>query len=62
MIELLEDFPPYVAAYKASGHVHKDEYEHIVMTKVNEVAAKFGKINFLVLLETDMWNYSFGTL
>jgi hypothetical protein len=28
------------------------------MARVNEVAEKYGKINFLVLLETDMQNYS----
>jgi hypothetical protein len=59
MVELLNDFPDYVAAYRAYGAVHKKEYEHIVMRKVDEVAAKFGKINFLVLLQTDIWNYSF---
>jgi len=30
------------------------------MTRVNEVAAKYGRINFLVFLETDMDNYSIG--
>jgi hypothetical protein len=58
MVELLKDFPQHVAAYKASGQVDKEEYEQIVMAKVNEVADKFGKINFLVLLETDMQNFT----
>jgi hypothetical protein len=60
MIELLNDFPPHVAAYRAYGIVQKEEYEKIVTTKVDEVASKYGKINFLVLLQTDMWNYSFA--
>lgn len=60
MVELLESFPPYVAAYKASGAVSKEEYEQVVMARVNEVATKYGKINFLVRLETDMDNYSIG--
>lgn len=60
MIDLLKDFPPHVAAYKASGLISKEEYETIVMARVNEVAAQYGKINFLVLLETDMDNYSIG--
>lgn len=58
MVELLKNFPPYVAAYKASGKVNKEEYESIVMKRVNEVANEFGTINFLVRLETDMDNYS----
>lgn len=60
MVKLLDDFPPYVAAYKASGAVSKEEYEEVVMNRVNQVASVYGKINFLVLLETDMDNYSIG--
>lgn len=60
MVELLTGFPPHVAAYRASGTVHKEEYEQVVMARVDEVAAKYGKINFLVLLQTDIGNYSFG--
>jgi hypothetical protein len=58
MVELLPHFPPHVAAYRASGKVHKDEYEAVVMHRVDEVAAQYGKINFLVRLETDMDNYT----
>lgn len=62
MVELLKDFPPHVAAYRAVGKVNKEEYEQVVMARVDEVAAKYGKINFLVLLQTDMGNYSFAAL
>ena len=60
MVELLEDFPPHVAAYKASGAISKEEYEQVIMARVDEVAAEYGKINFLVLLETSFHNYSIG--
>jgi hypothetical protein len=62
MVELLKEFPPYVAAYKASGAISKEEYERVVMNRVDEVAANYDKINFLVLLETPMENYSIGAL
>jgi hypothetical protein len=58
MVELLDGFPPHVAAYRATGEVNKDEYERVVMARVDEVAAQFGKINFLVLMQTDFQNYS----
>lgn len=58
MVELLPDFPPHVAAYRATGNVHKKEYEKVVMHRVDEVAEQYGKINFLVRLETDMDNYT----
>lgn len=60
MVEILDDFPAHVAAYRASGAISKEEYEAIVMRRVDEVAAQYGKINFLVLLETDLDNYSVG--
>jgi hypothetical protein len=60
MVELLTDFPPHVAAYTAKGAVSKEEYEEVVMKRVNEVAKQFGRINFLVKLETGFGNYSIG--
>jgi hypothetical protein len=60
MVELIKDFPEHVAAYKAQGAVSKEEYEEVVMKRVDDVARQFGKINFLVRLETDMDNYSIG--
>ena len=60
MVELIKDLPPHVAAYRASGAISKEEYESLVMARVDEVARQFGKINFLVLLETDVDNFSFG--
>ena len=60
MVELLTGFPPHVAAYKASGAISKEEYEQMVMSRVDEVAEQYGKINFLVLLETSMTSYSIG--
>lgn len=58
MVELLKDFPSHVVAYRAVGHVHEEEYERVVMHRVDEVAAQYGRINFLVLLETNFENYS----
>lgn len=62
MVQLLNDFPPYVLAYKASGTVGKEEYERIVMSKADEVVNNFGALNFIVRLETGMENYSVAAL
>jgi hypothetical protein len=48
-LNCLNGFPAHVAAYRAYGTVHKKEYEKIVMKRVDEVAAIYGKINFLVI-------------
>lgn len=60
MVELLKDFPPQVAAYRAAGAISQEEYQDVVMKRVQEVATLYGGINFLVLLETKMSNYSTG--
>ncbi|HEY1006855.1 MAG TPA: STAS/SEC14 domain-containing protein [Sphingobacteriaceae bacterium] len=60
MVEILTEFPAYVAAYRASGAISKEEYESVVVRRVDEAAAGFSKINFLVRLETDLDNYSIG--
>lgn len=62
MVELLENFPSYVVAYRASGIVDREEYERVVMKRVDEVAREYDAINFLVRLETGMENYTFGAL
>ncbi|WP_373999291.1 STAS/SEC14 domain-containing protein [Bdellovibrio bacteriovorus] len=62
MVELLENFPSYVVAYKASGIVDADEYEKIVMKRVDEVAQKYDAINLIVRLETGMQNYTLNAL
>ncbi|SKB68939.1 SpoIIAA-like [Parapedobacter luteus] len=54
----MTNFPDHVVAYRAAGTVTKDEYEAVVMARVDEVAARYGKINFIVFLETGMENYS----
>ena len=41
MVELLTGFPHHVAAYRATGEVVKEEYEQVVMQRVNQVAAQF---------------------
>ncbi|MCK7556274.1 STAS/SEC14 domain-containing protein [Chitinophaga sedimenti] len=62
MVALLPDYPPHVAAYRASGSVSQEEYQQVVMQRVEQVADIYGKINFLVLLDTDFSNYSIGAL
>jgi hypothetical protein len=60
MVQLITDLPEHVAAYRASGAISKEEYDDVVIRRVEEVAAHFDQINFLVLLETGFDNYSLG--
>ena len=49
-----------MAGFRATGKVHKDDYERTVIPVVDIIAKRFGKIHFLLVLETDVSNYSFG--
>jgi SpoIIAA-like len=60
MIEVLKDLPPYIAAFKTTGKVTKEDYEKVVIPFIDRVAKKYGKINFLLCLETDVSNYTAG--
>jgi hypothetical protein len=60
MIEIIQDLPPYVAAFKVTGAVTGEDYENILIPKVNQVAKDYKKINFLLWLNTDVGNYTIG--
>jgi len=60
MIEILPGFPPHVAAFKATGQINMKDYEEVLIPEVDRVARLFGKINFLLELDTDVSNYSIG--
>jgi hypothetical protein len=60
MIENLPGFPPNVAAFKATGKISMKDYEDVLVPEVDRVAKAYGKINFLLEIDTDVSNYSMG--
>ena len=60
MITVIKDAPDNVVAFKATGHVDKEDYEIVVIPAVDELVKKYGKINFLLLIETPVKNFSLG--
>ena len=60
MIQRITDVPSYVAGFEASGEVTKVDYENIVMPIVKEVVSTHGHIHFLLVLKTDVGNFTFG--
>lgn len=60
MIELIKDLPTHVVGFRASGKVNKSDYENVLIPAVDHLAKTFGKINFLLLLDTDVSNFTFG--
>ncbi len=60
MITILNDVPSNLAAFKASGEVSKEDFENTVIPHVEKLLAQTGKINYMLVLETSIKNFTFG--
>ena len=60
MIEIIPDLPPNVAAFRASGTVTKEDYESVLIPHVDFIQKTYGKINFLLWLDTDLGHFTVG--
>ena len=60
MIEVIQGLPPNVAAFNATGKITADDYKKTINPLVKKVEKEFGKINYLLVLDTSLQNYSLG--
>ena len=60
MIEIVSGMPAYVAGFVATGKVTSDDYQKTIYPLVDSIAKAFGKINYLLVIETPLLNYSAG--
>ena len=60
MIQKLSGIPDYVAGFTASGKVTKEDYETVVIPEVDKIVKQHGHIHFLLVLNTDVSNFSPG--
>jgi hypothetical protein len=60
MLQKLEDMPAYVAAFKSTGEVTKEDYEKILVPEIERVDQQHGHIHFLMVMETPAKKFSFG--
>jgi len=60
MLTRLTDLPPYVAAFRATGEVTKEDYDTILVPEIERVDREHGHIHFLMLMETPAKNFSAG--
>jgi hypothetical protein len=60
MVQTINDLPPHVIGFCATGKVTKEDYEKVLMPDVDKQSKLFKKINFLLLIDTDISNYTFG--
>ena len=60
MLERINGLADNVAGFRAAGIVTKDDYDRVVLPTVSRIADKFKQINFLMVMDTDMKNFTWG--
>lgn len=60
MIETLNNVPQNLVAFRATGEVTEDDFKNTVMPEVEEKVKETGKLNYLLLLDTDIKNFTAG--
>ena len=60
MIEVIQGLPAHVTAFRATGIITRDDYFEVINPLVKKVATAFGKINYMLVLNTQLKNYTLG--
>ncbi|MES2630223.1 MAG: STAS/SEC14 domain-containing protein [Bacteroidota bacterium] len=60
MIEEIKDLPANVAGFRAIGEVTKEDFEQNLVPKVEELVKRTGEINYLLVLDTSIKNFTMG--
>ncbi len=60
MIHHLQDLPPNIVGFKATGEISEKDFTETVMPKVKAIIDKTGKLNYLLVLDTSIKNFSAG--
>jgi SpoIIAA-like len=60
MIEVIHGLPSYVTAFRATGIVTREHYLIIINPLVKSVVTAFGKVNYMLVLNTSIRNYTTG--
>ena len=60
MISIIKSVPDNVVAFRATGNVDKVDYKNVVIPAIDALVRKQGKINFILVLDTAIKNFSMG--
>ena len=58
MLQFIKDLPDDVIGIRATGEVNKDDYEKVLIPRMEEMSKRQGAINYLLVLETGVQNFS----
>src|SRR6478735_9181109 len=60
MLQFINDLEPHVVGIHAIGEVTKEDLEKVLLPRIDELVARQGEINYLLVLETDVSNWTAG--
>ena len=60
MIHLLDNLPSNIVGFKATGEITEKDFTETVMPKVKALIDKTNKLNYLLVLETSLNNFTMG--
>ncbi|HJR99292.1 MAG TPA: STAS/SEC14 domain-containing protein [Flavobacterium sp.] len=60
MIEVINTTPHTIAAFRVTGAVTKEDYNNIVIPEVERLIKQIDYINFLLVLDSDLENFTTG--
>lgn len=58
MIQLLNDLPENIVGFKATGDVTETDFKETVLPNVQKLIDKTDKLNYLLLLDTSIANFT----
>jgi hypothetical protein len=60
MIQFIDNLPTNMVGFRASGEVTENDFTHLLIPLVRAQVEKTGKLNYLLILDTSVKNFSFG--
>lgn len=60
MLSIISDLPPHVVGVRAIGAITKQDFDTVLKPALEDLLRRTGKINYLLLLETPVSNFTVG--
>ena len=60
MLSLISDLPPHVVGIRAIGAITQRDFDTVLKPALEDLLKRTGKINYLLLLETPVSNFTIG--
>lgn len=60
MLQFINDLESHVVGIHAIGEVTKEDVATVLLPRIDELVARQGEINYLLVLETDVQNWTAG--